>query len=55
MTTTFDFTHQRILVTGATSGIGRETALQLIASGAQVCAIGRDAQALSLLGCETLC
>ena len=55
MTATFDFSHQRILVTGATSGIGREIALQLIASGAQVFAIGRDAHALSQLGCATLC
>ncbi|NMX93868.1 MULTISPECIES: SDR family oxidoreductase [unclassified Pseudomonas] len=55
MTTTFDFTHQRILVTGASSGIGREIALQLIACGAQVFAIGRDVNALAQLGCETLC
>ena len=54
MTTNFDFTHQRILVTGASSGIGREIAVQLIKSGAQVIALGRDAQALSQLGCQTL-
>ncbi len=54
MTTNFDFTHQRILVTGASSGIGREIALQLIKSGAQVFALGRDTQALSELGCQTL-
>ena len=55
MTTTFDFSHQRILVTGASSGIGREIAQQLIASGAEVFALGRDAQALAALGCHTLC
>lgn len=55
MNAIFDFTKQRILVTGASSGIGREIALQLIASGAQVFALGRDAQALAQLGCETLC
>ena len=55
MTTTFDFSHQRILVTGASSGIGREIAQQLIASGAEVFALGRDAQALAALGCRILC
>ena len=55
MSTTFDFSYQRILVTGASSGIGREIAQQLIASGAQVFALGRDAQALAALGCRTLC
>ena len=55
MTTTFDFSYQRILVTGASSGIGREIAQQLIASGAEVFALGRDTQALAALGCRTLC
>ena len=55
MSTTFDFSYQRILVTGASSGIGREIAQQLIASGAEVFALGRDAQALAALGCRTLC
>lgn len=55
MQATFDFTHQRILVTGASSGIGREIARQLINSGAEVFALGRDANALSQLGCRTLC
>ena len=55
MHATFDFSHQRILVTGASSGIGREIAQQLIASGARVFALGRDAQALAALGCRTLC
>lgn len=55
MNAAFDFTHQRILVTGASSGIGREIAVQLIASGAEVFALGRDAHALSQLGCHSLC
>ncbi|HCT05116.1 MAG TPA: short-chain dehydrogenase, partial [Pseudomonas sp.] len=55
MNAAFDFTHHRILVTGASSGIGREIAVQLIASGADVFALGRDAQALATLGCHTLC
>ncbi|MCS4313052.1 NAD(P)-dependent dehydrogenase (short-subunit alcohol dehydrogenase family) [Pseudomonas sp. SJZ103] len=55
MNAVFNFTHQRILVTGASSGIGREIARQLIASGAEVFALGRDANALSQLGCHTLC
>ncbi|MCF5076233.1 SDR family NAD(P)-dependent oxidoreductase, partial [Pseudomonas syringae] len=55
MNSAFSFTHQRILVTGASSGIGREIALQLIASGAEVFALGRDAQALAQLGCHSLC
>ncbi|MCK3831462.1 SDR family oxidoreductase [Pseudomonas fluorescens] len=55
MNAVFNFTHQRILVTGASSGIGREIALQLINSGAEVFALGRDAQALAELGCYSLC
>lgn len=54
----FDFSHQRILVTGATSGIGWAVTQQLLASSAQVFAIGRDAHALQQLkaqGCTTLC
>lgn len=38
------------LVTGATSGIGRETALQLAEKGWRVIAIGRDQQVLEELG-----
>ncbi|CRM74968.1 2,5-dichloro-2,5-cyclohexadiene-1,4-diol dehydrogenase [Pseudomonas sp. 37 R 15] len=54
MNAIFDFTHHRILVTGASSGIGREIAQQLIASGAEVFALGRDARALAELGCHIL-
>ena len=55
MNAAFDFTHQRILVTGATSGIGHEIAMQLIASGAEVFALGRGAEALATLGCHRVC
>lgn len=53
----FDFSQQRILVTGASSGIGLEIACQLMACGAQVFALGRNPQALQQLhadGCEVL-
>lgn len=53
----FDFRGQRILVTGATSGIGWEVTQQLLRAGAQVFAMGRDLSALLRLaeqGCETL-
>jgi NAD(P)-dependent dehydrogenase (short-subunit alcohol dehydrogenase family) len=53
----FDFSGQRILVTGASSGIGWEVAQQLLASGATVYAMGRDPVALEELlaqGCEIL-
>ena len=38
----FDFTDQKFVVTGATSGMGREVTLELAAAGAKVLAIGRD-------------
>ena len=42
--------HDRtILVTGATSGIGRALSLQLAAHGNHVVAVGRDADTLSAL------
>lgn len=56
-TAQFDFSGQRILVTGASSGIGWEVAQQLINSGAEVYAMGRDAAALEKLagqGCQAL-
>lgn len=56
-TAQFDFSGQRVLLTGATSGIGREVAQQLLASGAEVYALGRDATALLDMadqGCHVL-
>jgi len=53
----FDFSGQRILVTGASSGIGWEVAQQLLVSGAEVYALGRDPLALQKLeaqGCHVL-
>jgi short-subunit dehydrogenase len=41
------------LVTGATSGIGRATALRLAGLGAQVVSLGRDAVALDEIGRQT--
>ncbi len=42
----FDFTDERYVVTGATSGMGREVALELAASGAKVLSIGRNVESL---------
>ncbi|MGA3681230.1 SDR family oxidoreductase [Pseudomonas graminis] len=56
-TVQFDFAGQRILVTGASSGIGWEVVQQLLNSGAEVYALGRDAAALEKLagqGCQVL-
>jgi NAD(P)-dependent dehydrogenase (short-subunit alcohol dehydrogenase family) len=39
-------TVQQVIVTGATSGIGRATALRFATSGAAVCAVGRHRDAL---------
>jgi NAD(P)-dependent dehydrogenase (short-subunit alcohol dehydrogenase family) len=53
----FDFRGQRVLVTGASSGIGWEVAQQLLAAGANVFAMGRDVSTLERLaeqGCESL-
>jgi NAD(P)-dependent dehydrogenase (short-subunit alcohol dehydrogenase family) len=58
MKTEFDFIGKRILVTGASSGIGRACAAALARSGASVVAAARDTNALDALadetGCETL-
>lgn len=42
----FDFYGKKILVTGATRGIGRELTAQLLGRGAEVLAVARDEQAL---------
>jgi short-subunit dehydrogenase len=44
----------RCLVTGASSGIGRATAVRLIAAGAHVLALGRNRPALETTGGEAL-
>ena len=44
---TYDFTGQRWLVTGASDGIGREIARQAAAHGAEVHAVGRNAEKLN--------
>lgn len=42
----FDFNEKKIVVTGSTSGIGKETALILSQQGARVCLVGRRSDAL---------
>ena len=39
----FDFTDCKYVVTGATSGMGKEVALELATAGAIVLAVGRNA------------
>jgi NAD(P)-dependent dehydrogenase (short-subunit alcohol dehydrogenase family) len=49
-----DFTGKKMLVTGASSGIGRACAIQLMSTGAQVLAVGRNATALHSLGAQEI-
>lgn len=46
---TFDLTGRKILLTGATRGIGREMARQLLGKGATLLAVARDAAALDAM------
>lgn len=45
----FDFSGRKVLVTGGGRGIGREMTRQLVARGAHVVAVGRDAATLEAL------
>jgi NAD(P)-dependent dehydrogenase (short-subunit alcohol dehydrogenase family) len=55
MNTTFDFSGRSVLVTGASSGIGRVTVEMLCAAGAQVVAAARNVNELARLAEETGC
>lgn len=55
MNTQFDFSGRSILVTGASSGIGRTTVERLSASGAKVVAAARNVEALAQLAGQTGC
>jgi len=55
MNATFDFSGRSILVTGASSGIGRATVGMLCASGANVVAAARNVSELARLAEETGC
>ncbi|NIF52682.1 MULTISPECIES: SDR family oxidoreductase [Burkholderiaceae] len=55
MNATFDFSGRSILVTGASSGIGRATVEALCASGASVVAAARNVDELARLAEETGC
>jgi NAD(P)-dependent dehydrogenase (short-subunit alcohol dehydrogenase family) len=48
-----EFASKAVIVTGATSGIGRATALRFAEEGASVVAVGRNEQALSAIAAET--
>ena len=47
-----EFSEKNLLITGATSGIGRATALRFAQAGAAVAAVGRNQQALDELASE---
>jgi NAD(P)-dependent dehydrogenase (short-subunit alcohol dehydrogenase family) len=47
-----DFANKVVLVTGATSGIGRACALQFAEAGAQIAAVGRNEESLASLAKE---
>lgn len=49
MSVTFDFTGKNFVVVGASSGIGKQTAIELSQSGANVLAIGRNLERLNEL------
>ena len=49
MNVTFDFGGKNFVVVGASSGIGRQVALELSASGANVLAVGRNLERLDAL------
>jgi NAD(P)-dependent dehydrogenase (short-subunit alcohol dehydrogenase family) len=55
MNTTFNFSGRSILVTGASSGIGRATVEALCAAGATVVAAARNVNELARLAVETGC
>ncbi|MDA1000990.1 MAG: SDR family oxidoreductase [bacterium] len=49
MSARFDFTGKKVIVTGASRGIGAEVARGFIASGAKVAAAGRDTERLAAI------
>ena len=49
---TFDFTGSRYVVTGASSGMGRQVTLELAQAGAEVLAIGRNSERLAAVQAE---
>ena len=48
----FDFTGENFVVTGASSGMGRDVAISLGKAGAKVLAIGRNVERLQLTKAE---
>lgn len=49
MGVTFDFSGKNFVVTGATSGIGKQAALELVDSGANILAVARNVERLDAL------